>query len=183
MISAQAAAAVMAGFALVATLTGALAALTAIPAPAMLACAAVLLRSLNRSTAAPLVAGLIAGLLLPHAPPPIARAVVTRAPARHAAGDLFDALDRIDRDPRALLGRRLSVTGIWQPASAHASASVARFVMTCCAADAVAVGFDVFGVGRIKVRAGSLARVTGTLIATLRDGEIRYALDRATVEP
>ncbi len=58
---------------------------------------------------------------------------------------------------------------------------MARRVMTCCAADAVDVGFDVIPARPIHFASGAQVRVSGVVRASLRDGEIRYALADAVV--
>jgi uncharacterized membrane protein YcgQ (UPF0703/DUF1980 family) len=97
-------------------------------------------------------------------------------------GDLFALLDQIDVDPRALLGHRVTVSGDWSPASGSQTATVSRRVMTCCAADAVRVGFDVLPSREVRLPEGKPVRVDGVLRSRLRDGDIRYVIDGAIVE-
>ncbi len=133
--------------------------------------------------------GLAAGTALPaHLPPPSGR-VATHGIAvrahRDAAGssdDLFAALEAVDDRPQSLVGKQLSVTGWWRPPAGGAPASVSRPVMTCCAADAVDVGFDVFVRHAVHLPAQTFVRVRGLVQASMHDGETRYALADADVE-
>ncbi len=126
-------------------------------------------------------AGLALALILPKAPLPAP--VITRSPGGSHAGDLFALLDALDRDPTAMLERAVTVTGAWTPREGQRPATVSRRVMTCCAADAVSVGFDVEQTRATAARAGASVRVTGILEATMRDGELRYVIRGASVMP
>ncbi len=129
------------------------------------------------------VCGAIAGCCVAVAGAPVLRDVEMHAPRGHGAADLFDALDALDSDPRALQDRELSVTGSWTPRHDGWPSSVSRRIMTCCAADAVDVGFDVEPRGAVALRAGTWVRVTGRVRVTLRDGDVRYELAVASVIP
>lgn len=147
-----------------------------------------------------LFAGFICSWTVPQSPlPPLS--VMTRAPAgmlrrKHAErplnrradddASLFDALERIDRDSEHAIGMWFRVSGTWTRAHDGAPATVSRRIMTCCAADAVSVGFDVIpkaGGAPRPQPAGSRAfvRVSGRLGASMVDGETRYYLKNAVV--
>jgi uncharacterized membrane protein YcgQ (UPF0703/DUF1980 family) len=127
-----------------------------------------------------LVGGL-AATQLPRTTPALPQTgVITHAPVHDQNVDLFAALARIDASPRSMLGRRISVTGRWMAGAAGRPASVSRRLMTCCAADAVAIGFDVEPSGS-QPKSQRWVRVTGDLAERLADGEIRYVLEHATV--
>lgn len=138
-----------------------------------------------------LFAGLICSWTLPRSPlPPLS--VMTHAPTgRHDPrmdddASLFDALERIDRDSEHAIGRWLRVSGTWTRAHDGAPATVSRRIMTCCAADAVSVGFDVIPkAGDAPPKgppgSGALVRVSGRLSASMVDGEIRYCITNAVV--
>jgi hypothetical protein len=134
-----------------------------------------------RSILVPFVCGALAGSCVVAAGAPVVRDVVAHAPRGHAADDLFDTLDRLDADPRALEQHAISVSGSWLPAHDGWPASVSRRIMTCCAADAVDVGFDVAPRLEVRLPAGSWVRVNGLVRVALRDGDIRYEIADATV--
>ncbi|HEY5093648.1 MAG TPA: hypothetical protein VII69_00870 [Candidatus Eremiobacteraceae bacterium] len=171
-----------------AALDGAARALTAAP-PALTLCAGVALiviasQGLARRTfALALLGGACAGLWLSSAAPSGPRDVIARAPRGHVAADLFDALDALDANPAAFDARTITVSGTWTPASARGAASVSRRVMSCCAADAVDVGFDVAPNAAAHVRAGAWVGVSGRVRVRLRNGEMRYELGGAVVVP
>jgi hypothetical protein len=54
-------------------------------------------------------------------------------------------------------------------------------IMACCAADAIAIGFDVAPRRSVAIAAGTPVRVTGIVRAGMQDGELRYRLDEAVV--
>ena len=124
-----------------------------------------------------------AGSWLSNTAPAAPRDVVARAPRGHIAADLFDALDALDANPAVFDGRTIAVSGTWTPASALSAASVSRRVMSCCAADAVDVGFDVTPNAAEHIGAGAWVVVSGRVRVRLRDGELRYELGGATVRP
>jgi hypothetical protein len=175
------------GAAVCAAVTGAAAALVALPPLVLIASACAVVLFAIRSRGCPvggiatgLALGAALALTLPNTAPPAAEEVVTRG-ARGGSGDLFALLDGIDRDPRSVLGTRVSVTGEWAPPRAGRPATVSRRIMTCCAADAIAVGFDVIPVGRPLPRPGSVVRITGVLRSSMRGGEMRYEIASAGV--
>lgn len=96
-------------------------------------------------------------------------------------GDLFEALDRLDSAPNAMLGITIAVTGTWTPASGDALATISRRVVSCCAADAVDVGFDVRLSDDVRIPAGSWVRVEGTVAERVVDGDIRFVLEHSHV--
>lgn len=146
--------------------------------------AAALVRSpQRRALAAALITGIIAGWMLPAAAPGAVQSIVTHAAGRSEHNDLFDALDNLDARPATMLGRRVSVTGIWRPADRDSLATVSQRIMACCAADAVDVGFDVLPASEVAVRAGTRVRVAGIVGEVLREGETRYVLRDADVKP
>jgi hypothetical protein len=182
------------GAALAASATGAVRALTAIPLPVMLATGIALLMvaSLDdrgssdgaRSRRGRMVWTAIGGLsafALPTIAPPAPGHVVTRSAGPAMRGDLFDVLDALDRDPADVIGRVVSVSGDFAPAADGYLATVSRRIMSCCAADAVAVGFDVEMSRPRRIATGALVRVTGVVAARMRDGETRYVLERSAV--
>lgn len=133
-------------------------------------------KALRRKQLASFAAGFWAGLALPNGPVDPPRGVVTASVGSGFAGDLFAALDRVDRDPASVVGTTLTVSGEWTPASGDQAATVSRRIMACCAADTVAVGFDVLAAQRTTPAAGSNVVVKGTLHAQMRNGEVRYEL-------
>ncbi len=162
--------------------------LVAAPAPVTACTAAILIVVAFRGAPArsiqfALVCGALAGSCVVSAGAPAVRDVAAHAPRGHAADDLFDALDALDADPRAVEHREISVSGTWLPPRGGWPAAVSRRIMTCCAADAVDIGFDVVPRGEVHLRAGSWVRVTGLVHVTLRDGDIRYEIAGATVTP
>ncbi|HXM17403.1 MAG TPA: hypothetical protein VN934_01165 [Candidatus Tumulicola sp.] len=176
----------VAGVALGSVISGAAPALIALP-PAVLILAAGIVAAMHvrasRSSLIALFTGAALGLALPQMPPENAGPVIARPVGRHPGGDLFALLDRIDRDPASVLGKRVSVSGEWTPPRGGRSAAVSRRIMTCCAADAIDVGFDVTPASPIALAAaGTRVRVSGALHATLRDGELRYELSAATLK-
>jgi len=179
---ARCAAAAFAGVALLACVSGAYSSLTTLRAWCAW-CVAVFAAGTVRDvkTLACFAAGVGAGCALPHAAPRPAGDVVTHAPKAGYSGDLFALLDRIDRDPAGVIGERVSVSGTWGAAAADQPATVSRRIMSCCAADAVAVGFDVVPKRRVSIGRAAWVRVTGILRSRLADGEIRYLLAAATV--
>jgi uncharacterized membrane protein YcgQ (UPF0703/DUF1980 family) len=104
-----------------------------------------------------------------------------RVPHNHVAADLFDALDRLDADPTSFDRRIVAVSGTWTPATAQSAATVSRRVMSCCAADAIDVGFDVIASGKVTIQTGAWVRVEGRVQVRLRDGELRYEIADATI--
>lgn len=102
---------------------------------------------------------------------------------RGVPADMYLLLEQIDRSPEALLGRRIAVSGEWSPASPGGFATVSRRVMTCCAADAVRVGFDVVPEDQpsAALNTGASVCVEGVLRAAMRDGELRYIIERAHI--
>lgn len=168
--------------------TGASAALTAIPAWATaltgaLLGACALASGGRRAALAPVVcavaSGLAIGIVVPSTTPPPSGGVVTRSVANTPRGDLFDALGRLDADPASLLGSRISVSGEWTPANGGRFATVSRRVMSCCAADAVDVGFDVALARGACAHAGTWVRVEGVVGERIDDGDVRYVLEQS----
>ena len=170
-----------------AAMTGASSALTVIPPWIVLGAGAVLcapssLRGRTPHAGMPsILAGVALSLLLPTSPPPIGGSVITSAAGTGAAGDLFDVLNRIDRDPAGVIGRSVSVSGEWSPPSGDRMATVSRRVMSCCAADAVAVGFDVDAARPRHIAKGTWVRVRGIVRARMTDGEERFSLEQSVV--
>jgi uncharacterized protein DUF1980 len=170
-----------------AALTGVSGALTAIPGWAMAAtgialsvCA--LASASDRAKAAKsFVLGASIGLLPTTSPSPVRGFVVTRSVATTMRGDIFDALNRLDDDPSSLLGDRISVSGMWAPASREHLATISRRVMSCCAADVVDVGFDVTLARATIVPSGGWVRVDGIVGERIVDGEVRYILEHSVV--
>jgi hypothetical protein len=180
--------ALSAGLALGAAATGASNALTVMPTPLIVAfgisgAVLALAPADQRMIAAAMLAfGVAVGTALPRAAPQASGAVVTHAVHNWQRSDLFELLDQIDADPRAILGHRVRVSGEWSPASGDQAATVSRRVMSCCAADAVRVGFDVLSSREVSMPEGKPVRVDGVLRSRLRDGDIRYVIDDAIVE-
>jgi hypothetical protein len=179
--------AALAGLALGAAATGASSALTAMPAIVIVvfgASGAVLALAQpgrRRLTAALLACGALIGAALPRSALAGSGAVVTHYAGGSRRGDIFALLDQIDAEPRALLGRRVTVSGEWSPADRNHAATVSRRVMTCCAADAIRVGFDVAPVRPLPLSDGVIVRVSGVLRARLRDGDVRYVIEDALI--
>lgn len=130
-----------------------------------------------------LVIGSVCALGLPREVPTPQGRVITHAAARFTREDLFDALEQLDERPESLLGRHITVTGTWSIARAGALAAVSRRLMSCCAADAVDVGFDVVPARPAPQPGGAFVRVTGVVQAAVVDGEVRYRLTGAQVVP
>jgi hypothetical protein len=177
------AAAFAGGACLSAALGGACTALTSIPPPLLAATGIALILCSRASVACPLylLAGLAAGLLLPSTPPPIAGDVRTQSAGSALFGDLFETLDRLDEDPSRVIGHRVSVSGEWAPASPDRLPTVSRHVMNCCAADAIAVGFDVELARTHDIARGTWVCIAGVVRERIRDGERRYVLEQSTV--
>ncbi|HXN08959.1 MAG TPA: hypothetical protein VN860_04790 [Candidatus Acidoferrales bacterium] len=129
-----------------------------------------------------LVLGVIAGYTLPSSAPASWQPVVTHAAVHSVRNDMFEALDVLDTRPATLLGRRISVTGVWQPSNVDNLATVSQRVMACCAADAVDVGFDVVPARMVAAPAGAHVQVGGIVTEVLRQGETRYVLRDALVK-
>ncbi len=123
---------------------------------------------------AALLAGFVSTALLPRvdASPPR----VSQIDVRGAQGDIPELLARLDDDPRLLLGRTLQVDGRWRNRAGERPATVSQTLMSCCAADAVTVGFDVYPRHAPDIRDGASVRVAGVLTARMVDGMTRYAL-------
>jgi len=172
----------------VAALDGAVRALTATP-PALTLCAGLVVvffalrRGELRSTIFALLTGTFVGLSLPVAAQSPPHDVGVHAPRAHIAADLFDALDRLDADPTAYDGRVIAISGTWMPATTSSAASVSRRVMSCCAADAVDVGFDVAPRADQRLRPGTWVRVFGRVRVRLHAGDLRYEIESAVVHP
>jgi len=164
---------------------GACAALTSIPTIVLFATGVTLAwcSCMPRArTVSPCIAiGIVCGLLLPSTPPPVAGVVVTHGDGVALHGDIFDVLDRLDDDPSRVLGRRVSVSGEWAPASVQRPATVSRRIMTCCAADAIAVGFDVEAASVRPRKTGDWVRVDGVVRERMVDGERRFVLEQSQV--
>ena len=184
---AHSAVAFAAGASIASATIGASEVLTSMPAWAtlltgsMLAVCALRGAAPRRRTFAYAVCGVCAALCLPASPPPAPGMVSTRPPSTSLRGDLFEALDRLDSTPNEMLGSTISVTGTWTPASRGELATVSRRVVSCCAADAVDVGFDVRLSRDVRVAAGSWVRVDGTVAERAVDGDIRFVLEHSRV--
>lgn len=178
----------VAGVATGAACSGSSDALTAMPKPIV---AAFGLVSLGLAVAARLrprrlfinifALGMLLGVSLPRVSPPPVGTVVTHGAGGAHRGDLFELLDQIDAHPQAVVGRRVTVSGEWSPAAGNRDATVSRRVMTCCAADAVRVGFDVTPSRGQRLPTGMPVCVTGMLRSQLRDGDLRYVIQGASV--
>lgn len=185
-VSARAALAFAGSAAVAAALDGAAQNLTAGP-PVLTFCAGLALIIISmRATRWPTLTlavscGVCAGLALQGATPPGPRNVGIRSPHGHIAADLFEALDALDADPSAFDGRIIAVSGTWMPATAGGAATVSRRVMSCCAADALDVGFDVEPSGGVRARPGDWVRVSGHVHVRLHNGEMRYEIDNASI--
>ncbi len=184
--------AAVAGFLLSAVARGADRYLTVAPRPLLMTIALLLLLiallrkphgriDCYRTRAAGFLAGLIASIPLPLTPLAPPAGVVTAAVGRGFAGDLFEALERIDQDPIAMDGTTITVSGEWTPSTAEGPATVSRRLMACCAADTVAVGLEVLGDRRYTVNAGTMVVVTGNVRARIWKGDVRYGLAHARV--
>ena len=165
---------------LLATATGAAHALTTLPVWVCSSVALALLTRARKQDAAAFCVGALLGCTLPTNAPPTGT-VVTAPIGGRERGDIFALLERIDSDPSRVLGKRVIVSGEWAPARRDSPATVSRRVMTCCAADAVAVGFDVVGGVATPIPTGAWVRVSGTLAVVMLDGEARYRIGRASV--
>jgi hypothetical protein len=180
--------AALSGLALGAAATGASNALIAMPLPFIVTFGAsgallALAHPRHRWTAAALLAcGMALGMALPRSAPQARGEVVTHAIRGWQRGDLFQLLDRIDADPHAVLGHRISVAGEWSRASNDRAATVSRRVMTCCAADMVRVGFDVLASPKPSLAESAPVHVSGILRSQLVDGDLRYVIQNAGVE-
>lgn len=190
MIDARSAVAFTAGACIASAATGSSAALTSMPAWAILLTGSTLAwcslrgaRAASRSdpSFAAAACGIVVALALPESPPPAPGAVSTRAVAGAMRGDLFDALDRLDSAPDAVLGSTIAVTGTWTPASGGDLATVSRRIVSCCAADAIDVGFDVRLARDARVDAGAWVRVEGTVGERVVDGDVRYVLEQSRI--
>jgi hypothetical protein len=179
-----------AGTSLVGAMSGASVALTSMPRWATLLTGAMLAACVvheceDRGRRARAIGASLCGaafaLALPISPPPAPGAVSTRAVASSMQGDLFEALARLDADPNALLGHTLAVTGSWTPPTRDDLATVSRRIVSCCAADAVDVGFDVRLIRDARVARGAWVRIEGTVGERVVDGDIRYVLEHSAM--
>lgn len=194
MIAARTAVAVSAGAVMATAVTGASDALTTMPRSVMAATALALAwvalhrdpignRRLfaHRARGMPpgygVLIGALFGVFVPLQMPPPSAGVVARPIGVALHADLFDALARLDADPGAVIGRRISVSGRWMAATDGRDASVSRRVMSCCAADVVDVGFDVEPATGRGPANGAWVRVDGVVRMRVRDGEVRYVLE------
>ena len=100
----------------------------------------------------------------------------------HQRGDIFQLLARLDDDPRPLIGRRARVSGQWHRSRGPLAATVSRRVMSCCAADAVAVGFEVMPRMMPSVAEAAEVSVDGVVAARIVEGETRYLIVNADVK-
>lgn len=165
-------------------LGGACAALTAIPPGVMLATGLALCAIAFTSSATCLptaMLGSLLGLMLPATAPLPAGKVVTRSVGSAFHGDLFEVLDQLDDRPSQVLGHRVVVSGEWMPAATNRLATVSRRVMNCCAADAVAVGFDVRLSRGKNIPMHSWVRVEGVINERTSDGDQRFVLEQSRV--
>ena len=174
------------GFCVAASLSGACAALTStaplvLCATGLVLAACAMMRANGPAAIAMIAAGFLVGLLLPSTPPPVAGGVVTHGVGAAATGDLFDVLDRLDEDPSGVLGREVAVSGEWTPPEQGRAATVSRRIMSCCAADAIAVGFDVQPDRTPNAKPGDWVRVKGLMRERLRDGDRRFVLEHSSV--
>ena len=118
---------------------------------------------------------------LPVVAPPAPGAVSTRGVSSSIRGDLFDALATLDSNPNALLEKTISVTGSWTPATSGELATVSRRIVSCCAADAVDVGFDVRLDRDKHVERGRWVRIEGVVSERVVDGDVRYVLEHSKI--
>jgi hypothetical protein len=176
----------LAGVALAAVTTGASRAFVATPAIVVVAFGATTLvivlaptRTRGQALAA-VCTGFALGLALPRSLP--VERIVTRGLGDRSTGDLFALLDRLDAQPQAMIGRPAVVSGVWTPPRTGQGASVSRRVMSCCAADALDVGFDVAPARPVGFDQGVEVCVRGFIAARVQSGELRYRIERATVE-
>jgi uncharacterized membrane protein YcgQ (UPF0703/DUF1980 family) len=191
-MSVRAALAFAGGAAVASALDGAARSLTA-ASPALTFCAgaALIILSVQANNSAGAIswrkflvatlAGGCAGLSLLCTAPAAPRDVTARVPRNHVAADLFDTLDRLDADPAAFDRRIIDVSGTWTPATAQGAATISRRVMSCCAADAIDVGFDVIPSREIQVPSGQWVRAAGRVRVRLRNGELRYEIFDAAI--
>ena len=179
-----------AGTCIAGAMSGAGLALTSMPAWAMLLTGAVLAACALHQTARDIrrtrsigagICGMAFALVLPIEAPPAPGAVSTRAVSSSIRGDLFDALAELDSEPNALLGKMIAVTGSWTPPTHDVLATVSRRIVSCCAADAVDVGFDVRLDHDKRVASGAWVRVEGIVRERAVDGDIRYVLEHSRV--
>ena len=183
--------AAVAGFLLSAAATGADRYLTTTPVWVVAAAAAFLLcacaRVVGRASAvrAALLPGLLAGALaaapLPHAAIGPPAGVVTGSLGGGLTGDLFQALDRIDQNPGCAHGLAAHGQRRLRPGFGRQRRHRLAPHHGCCAADTIAVGFDLFSDRRYRVPAGSAIVVSGALQERLERGEIRYSLNHAII--
>jgi hypothetical protein len=125
--------------------------------------------------------GALLGLALPNSAGAARAAVLTHAVGNTSRDYLIAVLEQLDDDPNNIVGHVITVSGSWQAPTPTAAATVSRRVMTCCAADAVDVGFDVFPAARVNIADGAEVSATGIARALLHKGETRYALVDARV--
>jgi hypothetical protein len=168
-------------------LTGACAALTSMPPWLEASAGAAALglswrhaREQRSPVALAAATGVAAGLALPVIPP-APEDVIARPIGLPATSDLFALMDRIDSDPSAVVGHAASVSGVWSLGRGGSDATVSQRILSCCAADAVDVGFDVEPKSAVHAQPGDVVRASGIVSERMRDGEIRFALVRAVV--
>ncbi|HYK54031.1 MAG TPA: hypothetical protein VEV38_10925 [Candidatus Eremiobacteraceae bacterium] len=179
-----------AGTCIMSAMSGASLVLTSIPRWAtvftgMLLAACTMIERADRARAAHAVGASLCGALfalgLPVVAPPAPGAVSSRGVTSSIRGDLFDALATLDSDPNALLGKTITVTGTWTPAMSDELATVSRRIVSCCAADAVDVGFDVRLERDTHVERGRWVRIEGLVSERFVDGDIRYVLEHSKI--
>jgi len=170
--------------------TGASAALTSMPWWAVLLTGAMLAacslreitdRSRKSRSVAASVFGAAFALALPTSAPPAPGVVSTSAVAVVMRGDLFDELGKLDSDPNAVLGTTISVTGAWTPATHDSLATISRRIVSCCAADAIDVGFDVRLERDEHIGAGEWVQIEGIVGERVVDGDVRYVLEHSVI--
>jgi hypothetical protein len=130
-----------------------------------------------------LAAGTVLSLGFPSSLVPPSVHVLTHAPALVRGVDLFDALEKLDESPDELVGKRISVKGLWRSARSGAKAAVYQIVMACCAADAVDVGFDVVPRSTVRIPDASEVTVIGIASIVSESGDTRFELRAAQVKP
>lgn len=185
-VTAQALLAFVGGLAASVALFSRMAPLVSAPAPVTAGAAAALIAVAYRASRSlalhvALALGVLAGAWISSGSAPQVRDVEAHVPHVHGDADLFDALDALDADPSSALGRTIAVSGTWTPPHGGWPATVSRRIMSCCAADAVDVGFDVTPRGRVSIHSGTWVRVSGRIRISLRDGDVRYEIADATV--
>lgn len=111
-------------------------------------------------------------------------ATFNRLPQERNILDWLREFNRVN-SPASFNGQPVDVIGFIyrEPYMAENEFMLARFTMSCCVADAFAIGMPVFLEGASEWETGAWVRITGTLEAGTFNGETLPIIRPTTVEP